>query len=102
MKHLLCAIIFFYLFMGSFAAAEENYCYVNAPEQSDIWAIVYRASKDGDRGDAIWEGKIPAGEKIKITCDTGHIRYDYAMEEGQAYQGDLNRWCNGGEDIQLP
>lgn len=63
--------------------------------------IVYGANAGGDRGDPIFKGKIAAGEEIKIKCDNGHIRYDYARKEGQPYEGDVSIRCKDEEKIQL-
>ena len=98
---ILTIVVIFFLAMGSQVAAEEFACWLSAPKQHDIWVIVYGANADGDREDPIWEGKIAAGEKIQIKCDNGHIRYDYAREEGQPYEGDLSRDCVGNNDIKL-
>ena len=100
-KILTIAVLFF-LSLGSQVAAAEFTCGLSAPGQDDIWVIVYEANADGDRGDPIWEGKIPAGKKIQIKCDNGHIRYQYTREEDQPYEGDVSRWCDGNEEIQLP
>ena len=75
---------------------------MTAPEDRDIWVIVYSESRDGDRGEVIWEGKIPASGKKEIKCDTGNIRYQYTMEKDQPYEGDLSRWCDSGHTIKLP
>lgn len=100
---ILTIVVLFFLSLGSQVAAEEFTCWLSAPVQDDIWVIVYQANADGDRGEEpIWKGKIPARQKIQIKCDNGHIRYDYAREEGQPYQGDVSRWCDGNEEIQLP
>ena len=98
---ILTIVVIFFLAIGSQVAAEEFTCWISAPEQHDIWVIVYGANADGDRGDPIFEGKIAAGKKIKIKCDSGYIRYDYAREEGQPYAGDVSRRCKDEEKIQL-
>jgi hypothetical protein len=98
----LAFFLFFSLFNVSLLLAEENICYLIPPENRDIWVIVYSESRDGDRGDVIWEGKIPVNGKKQIKCDNGHIRYEYAMEQNQPYEGDLSRWCNGNNEIKLP
>lgn len=106
MNHLqhkiLIMVVIFFLAVGSRVSAEEFSCWLSAPDQDDIWVIVYWANTDGDRGDPIWKGKIAAGERIQIKCDNGHIRYDYAREKGQPYEGDVARWCDDEENIQLP
>ena len=55
--------------------------------------IVYDADNDGNRGDVIWEGKIPAGGKIKVSSSDGYIRYDYKRAPDQPYQGDNSVGC---------
>jgi len=102
MKSLIFSIVVvFFLTLSSQVIAEEFTCWFSAPAQNDIWVIVYQADKDGDRGDVIWEGKIAAGERKQIKCDSGQIRYDYARKKGQPYEGDLARMCDEDVDIQL-
>jgi hypothetical protein len=98
---ILTIVVIFFLAMGSQVAAEEFACWLSAPKQHDIWVIVYGANADGDRFNPIFKGKIAAGKKIRIKSDNGYIRYDYAREEGQPYEGDLDRWCNDEKKIQL-
>ena len=73
--------------------AEDNTCWLTAPQQDDVWVIVYDADDDGNRGAVIWEGKIPAGGKVKIKSTDGHIRYDYKPAPDQPYQGDNSAGC---------
>ena len=101
MKNLIFTIVVvFFLTLSSQVTAEDSTCWFKAPAQNDIWVIVYEANRDGDRGKIIWEGKIAAGEKKQIKCTSGQIRYNYAREEGQPYEGDLWRSCDD-EDIQM-
>ena len=93
-------VVVFFLTLSSQVTAEDSTCWLKAPAQDDIWVIVYETNRDGDRGKIIWEGKIVAGEKKQIKSASGRIRYDYAREEGQPYEGDLGRFCDG-EDIQM-
>lgn len=78
-----------------FLCAEDNSCGLSAPPQDDVWVIVYDADVDGNRGDIIWQGKITAGDKIKISSTDGHIRYDYKVDPDQPYQGDISVGCFG-------
>lgn len=77
----------------SYPCAEDNTCWITAPLQDDVWVIVYDADNDGNRGDIIWEGKIPAGGKIKVSSTDGHIRYNYKLDPDQPYQGDISAGC---------
>jgi hypothetical protein len=101
LKSLVIAVILLTAFSLR-ASAEESVCWLSASVQNDVWVIVYNETRDGERIDTIWEGKIEAGKKVKIKSETGHIRYSYAREEGQPYEGDLSRWCDSGKKIQLP
>jgi hypothetical protein len=100
-RKILTILVFFFLSLGSQAAADEFTCWLCAPAQNDIWVIAYWADRDGDRGDPIWKGKIPAGGKVQIKSDTGHIRYDYAREENQPLQGDVSRRCVENKEILI-
>lgn len=80
---------------ASFVYAQDNTCWVEASSQDDIWVIVYDADADGNRGDMIWQGKINAGGKIKISSTDGHIRYNYKTDPNQPYEGDVAVGCFG-------
>jgi len=84
-----------------FLCAEDNTCWLTAPLQDDVWVIVYDADDDGNRGDVIWEGKIPAGGKINVRSSDGHIRYDYKIDPQQPYEGDLSVGCYQQRSIAL-
>lgn len=92
-------IMVFFCINASPALSEDYTCYFKAPKTNDVWVIAYSADREGNRGRIIWKGKIPAGERIEVTCDTGHIRYEYTMEEDKAYEGDLERFCEDGNEI---
>ena len=77
----------------SSVCAEDNTCWLLAPSDSDAWVIVYDADKDGNRGNVIWQGKINAGQKIKIDSTKGHIRYNYKLDADQPYEGDISMGC---------
>lgn len=94
------ALIFCFISSTPVTAAEYT-CWINAPDQDDIWVIVYHADTDGNRGNPIWKGKISAGQRKQIKCNDGNIRYDYATEENQPYEGDVSRTCSDNNDIQL-
>ena len=84
-----------------YLCAEDNTCWLTAPPQDDVWVIVYDADADGNRGDIIWQGKIPAGEKIKVRSNNGHIRYDYKQDSDQPYQGDISAGCFGQRRLSI-
>mgnify|MGYP001817151670 CR=1 FL=1 len=73
--------------------AADNTCWLSAGSQEDIWVIVYDSDVEGDRGDIIWQGKISAGEKIKVNTTDGHIRYQYKMNPNEGYEGDIEADC---------
>ena len=80
---------------GASAFAEDNSCWVMAPAEQDVWAIIYDADADGNRNNVIWKGKIAAGQKVKIISTDGHIRYDSADDPNQPYGGDVSVGCYG-------
>ena len=69
--------------------AEDNTCWLMAPAQDDVWVIVYDADVDGNRGNIIWQGKISAGEKIKVSSTDGFIRYNYTKDPNQPYSNQI-------------
>ena len=77
-----------------FLLAADNTCWISGGSQEDVWVIVYDANDEGDRGGIIWQGKIPAGEKIKIRSTDGHIRYQYKTNPNEGYEGDDTEDCN--------
>lgn len=81
--------------------ADDNTCWLSAPQQDDVWAVVYDADADGNRGNVIWKGKIDAGQKIKIVSTDGHIRYDYTTDPDQPYQGDVSVGCYGQRNFSV-
>ena len=62
---------------------------------ADMYGCILTPPNDdeGDFGDIIWQGKIPAGEKIKISSTDGHIRYQYKMKAHEGYEGDISADC---------
>ena len=84
---------------ASFAA--DNTCWLTAGSQDDVWVIVYDADEEGDRGGVLFEGKIPAGGKIKVNSTDGHIRYKYKMNPNEGYVGDISTDCYQQESILL-
>jgi len=69
--------------------------------QDDVWAIVYDADADSTRGNVIWQGKIAAGQKMKIESKDGIIRYDYKFDPDQPYEGDVSVGCFGQRSISI-
>lgn len=55
--------------------------------------IVYEADAEGNRGGIIWQGKISAGERVKIISNNGHFRYQYKMNPDEGYEGDTSADC---------
>ena len=81
------------LVWAPYLCAADNTCWLTAPSQDDVWVIVYDADDDGNRGEVIYEGKIPAGGRIKINSTDGHIRYNYKRDVDQPYEGDNSEGC---------
>jgi len=86
---------------ATFLFAEDNTCWLEAPSQDDVWVIAYDADVDGNRGGVIWQGKIAAGQKIKIDSTDGHIRYDYKLDPDQPYEGDVSAGCFGQRSLSV-
>ncbi len=95
-------LLFVILLTGTLVKAETNSCWIKAPAQDDRWAIIYQADTDGNRGDIIWKGKITANEKVRINSDSGYIRYKYAVDSKQPYEGDTSVPCWQNKIILLP
>jgi len=74
-------------------SAEDNTCRLAAPPQDDVWVIVYDSDADGNRGEIIWQGIIPAGKEVAVTSSSGYIRYNYKRDKYQAYDGDIAVGC---------
>jgi len=81
--------------------ADDNSCWITAPPQDDVWAIIYDADVDGNRNNVIWKGKIAAGQKVKIQSTSGQIRYDYTFDPNQPYDGDVPVGCFGQQSISI-
>ena len=47
-------------------------------------------------------GKIAANEKVSIKCENGHIRYDYAVDSEQPYEGDVSVLCDDDRGDPAP
>jgi hypothetical protein len=79
----------------SFAAGDgDNSCYLQAPDQDDVYVIVYNEDGEGNRTDMIWQGTIAAGQQKLITSRSGRIRYDMSFTREQPAEGDLADWCD--------
>jgi len=87
------------LFWTSSVFADDNTCFLSTSPENDVWVIVYDADADGNRNEIIWEGKIPAGQHVKIQCTDGHIRYDYKLDPAQPYDGDIPIACFGEQSF---
>jgi len=84
-------------FWVSSALADDNTCWIQGSEQDDVWVIIHDADGDGNRRQVLWEGKIAAGQKIKIESTDGFIRYDYKSDPNQPYEGDISVGCTGDQ-----
>ena len=74
--------------------ADDNTCWLSAGQEDDVWVIVYDENDEGTRGGVIWQGKIPAGEKVMVRSAVGHIRYSYKMDPNEGYEGDFSVDCD--------
>lgn len=97
MALLLCVVM---LFIGvSSVFADDNSCYLSAPPENDVWVIVHDADAEGDTNSVIWQGKIMAGQKVRIQSTSGNIRYDYRVNPDDAYGGDVAVGCYGEQSF---
>jgi hypothetical protein len=101
-------IVFFTVISAGFlsmphADAEEGACVLEASNK-DVFVIVFDQDDEGNKGNQIWQGRINAGESVKITAPHAQIRYSYndQPDEDQPLSGDVDRSCDGGEKILVP
>ena len=80
-------------------AADDNSCFLSAPAENDVWVIVHDADAEGDTNGVIWQGKIMAGQKVRIQSTSGNIRYDYRTDPDDAYGGDVSVGCYGEQSF---
>ena len=76
-----------------FADDNDNACIIMAPDQNDVWVIIYDTDGDGNRGKVIWQGKLAAGQKKEIVSSAGSIHYDFTLNPKDAYEGDVSEGC---------
>ena len=85
------------------AAAEEGSCILKATDD-DVFLIIYDMNSDGTQGAQIWEGRINAGQSVRITTPHAQFLYDYNSQPDtdQPLSGGGERWCNNDEVILVP
>ena len=101
-KRILAAIILAISFLPAGGVdAQDNTCFIMAPQENDVWVIIYDADGDGNRGQVLWKGKIEAGKQVSVTSTGGYIRYDYATHPNQPYEGDVDEGCFDHRTIEM-
>ena len=85
------------------AGAEQGSCILKATND-DVFIIIYDLNSDGSRGPQIWEGRINAGQSVRITTPHQQFDYDYNSQPDtdQPLSGGTERWCNNDEVILVP
>ena len=110
MKRLMQRVSFLFLLMTAAgfvflpdAGAEEGSCILQATG-TDVFLIIYDMSSDGTQGAQIWEGRINAGQSVRITTPHARFLYDYNSQPDtdQPLSGGSERWCNNDEVILVP
>ena len=81
------------------AHAQDNSCKIMAPDENDVWVIIYDTDAGGNRQGVLWEGRIKAGHTIPITSSNGLIWYEYTSDPNQPYDGDTQMGCYQGHTI---
>ena len=97
------AMIIFATFLSTGEASEaDTYCYLQASR--DVRVEVSNLDDEGNKGYVIWKGLIKQGDRKLIRTFAGQLRYSYTtdIEDNAPLQGDIGRWCNGGEIIGVP
>ena len=92
-RNFLVIVLLLNAFWSAPLHADDNTCLISAPDQDDVWVIIYDADDDGNRGKVIFEGKIEAGKNISITSSVGKIRYAFALKKNDGYEGDVSVDC---------
>jgi hypothetical protein len=85
------------------AAADPGSCILQATDD-DVFIIIYDMNSDGSRGPQIWEGRINAGQSVRINTPHQQFVYDYNSQPDtdQPLSGGTERWCNNDEVILVP
>ena len=84
--------------------AKENACYLKAL-RTDVYVRVLNASREGDRGNQIWQGRINQGEQVYINTDNGRFRLYYSDrpdEKRPPMSGGNDRWCDNDNTVGVP
>ena len=100
---LLLAVIAVGLVLFSGAGAHAGSCILQATND-DVFVVIYDLNSDGSRRGQIWQGRINAGQSVRITTPHGQFDYDYNSQPDtdQPLSGGTERWCNNDEVILVP
>jgi hypothetical protein len=85
------------------AGADEGSCVLQA-SNTDVFLIIYDMSRDGTRGAQIWQGRINAGQTVRLNTPNARFVYDYNSQPDtdQPLSGGSERWCSNDEVILVP
>ena len=84
--------------------AMENSCYLKAM-RTDVYVRVLNASREGDRGNEIWQGRINQGEQVQIRTENGRFRLYYSNQPDERrppMSGGNARWCDNNNTVGVP
>ncbi len=82
------------------AVAEDNYCYLQAPD-IDVYVRIWEPDSYGDKGPKLWSGLISKNQQQKIASPNGRVIYDYQREYKGPFGGGSSANCSGGGVIQI-
>jgi hypothetical protein len=85
------------------ADVPDAYCYLEAGSV-DVYVVVWKEDRQGNKGRQIWQGVVKQGSRVKISAPTGGIRYSSTVniKSQNALSGDRSRWCENGATIGVP
>jgi hypothetical protein len=81
----------------------DKYCYLEA-SNVDVYVVVWKEDRQGNKGRQIWQGVVKQGQRVKIMAPTGGIRFSstVSVNSQDALSGDQSRWCENGSTVGVP
>ncbi len=85
------------------AGADQGSCVLQATN-TDAFVIVYDMDRNGNQGPQIWQGRINAGQSVRINTPHARFVYDYNSQPDtdQPLSGGTERLCSNDEIILVP